>query len=159
MFLDESTSAMDEGLELMLYELIRAELPTTIVVSVSHRATVEQFHGRHLELVGDGEWRLDRSDHVELRPSASARSRLSRYLARMDEMFTPTLDWGNELWTSLVWIAKGWAIAAIATLIDLGADRPVHHVGQAVLARSPAPTSPAPTASRSGSGWRCCCCR
>jgi vitamin B12/bleomycin/antimicrobial peptide transport system ATP-binding/permease protein len=59
-FLDESTSAMDEGLELMLYELIRAELPKTILVSVSHRATVEQFHSRHLELVGEGEWRLDR---------------------------------------------------------------------------------------------------
>ena len=58
-FLDESTSAMDEGLELMLYELIRAELPKTILVSVSHRATVEQFHGRQLELVGGGEWRLD----------------------------------------------------------------------------------------------------
>jgi vitamin B12/bleomycin/antimicrobial peptide transport system ATP-binding/permease protein len=58
-FLDESTSAMDEGLELMLYELIRAEFPYTILVSVSHRSTVEQFHGRHLELIGDGEWRLD----------------------------------------------------------------------------------------------------
>ena len=58
-FLDESTSAMDEGLELMLYELIRAELPDSILVSVSHRSTVEQFHVRHLELVGDGDWRLD----------------------------------------------------------------------------------------------------
>ena len=58
-FLDESTSALDEGLELMLYELIRAECPDAILVSVSHRSTVEQFHGRHLELVGDGEWRLD----------------------------------------------------------------------------------------------------
>lgn len=58
-FLDESTSAMDEGLELMLYDLIRAELPNTILVSVSHRSTLEQFHGRHLELVGGGEWRLD----------------------------------------------------------------------------------------------------
>ena len=29
-FLDESTSAMDAGLELTLYELIRAELPRTI---------------------------------------------------------------------------------------------------------------------------------
>jgi vitamin B12/bleomycin/antimicrobial peptide transport system ATP-binding/permease protein len=58
-FLDESTSAMDEGLELMLYELLRAELPLAVLVSVSHRATVEQFHGRHLELVGRGEWRLD----------------------------------------------------------------------------------------------------
>jgi vitamin B12/bleomycin/antimicrobial peptide transport system ATP-binding/permease protein len=51
-FLDESTSAMDEGLELMLYELIRAELPDTILVSVSHRSTVEQFHDRHLETCG-----------------------------------------------------------------------------------------------------------
>ncbi len=59
-FLDESTSAMDEGLELMLYELLRAELPKTILVSVSHRATVQPFHGRHLELRGAGEWRLDR---------------------------------------------------------------------------------------------------
>jgi putative ATP-binding cassette transporter len=58
-FLDESTSALDEGLELMLYELIRRELPTTILVSVSHRTTVERFHDRHLELVGDGKWRLD----------------------------------------------------------------------------------------------------
>nr|WP_307787046.1 ABC transporter ATP-binding protein/permease [Mycolicibacterium mengxianglii] len=35
------------------------------------------------------------------------------------EMFTPTLDWGNELGISLVWIAKGWAIAAVATLAIL----------------------------------------
>jgi len=58
-FLDESTSALDEGLELTLYELIRTELPEMILVSVSHRATVEQFHARQLELVGDGQWRLD----------------------------------------------------------------------------------------------------
>jgi putative ATP-binding cassette transporter len=58
-FLDEATSAMDEGLELMLYELVRAELSDAILVSVSHRDTLEQFHGRHLELVGDGDWRLD----------------------------------------------------------------------------------------------------
>mgnify|MGYP003711269045 CR=1 FL=1 len=34
-------------------------------------------------------------------------------------MFTPTLDWGSELWTSLLWIAKGWAIAAVATFVIL----------------------------------------
>ena len=70
-FLDESTSAMDEGLELMLYELLRAELPDTIVVSVSHRSTVEQFHDRHLELVGGGEWRLDRLASRTVRPPAA----------------------------------------------------------------------------------------
>ena len=58
-FLDEATSALDEGLELMLYGLVREALPHTIVVSVSHRETVEQHHERQLELLGDGSWRLD----------------------------------------------------------------------------------------------------
>jgi putative ATP-binding cassette transporter len=35
------------------------------------------------------------------------------------DMFTPTLDWGNEWWTSLIWIAKAWAIAAVSTLAIL----------------------------------------
>ncbi len=59
-FLDESTSALDEGLELTLYRLLRAELPETIVVSVSHRHTVAQHHQRLLELLGEGRWRLSR---------------------------------------------------------------------------------------------------
>lgn len=59
-FLDESTSAMDEGMELMLYELIRSALPDAILVSVSHRDTVGQHHDQQLELLGDGRWRLDR---------------------------------------------------------------------------------------------------
>jgi putative ATP-binding cassette transporter len=57
-FLDESTSALDEGLELMLYRLVRSELPETILVSVSHRSTVEQHHTRQLQLLGDGQWHL-----------------------------------------------------------------------------------------------------
>jgi putative ATP-binding cassette transporter len=59
-FLDESTSALDEGLEFLLYQLVRTELPDTILVSVSHRSTVEQHHTHELELLGDGEWRLGR---------------------------------------------------------------------------------------------------
>jgi putative ATP-binding cassette transporter len=59
-FLDEATSALDEGLEFLLYSLVRTELPDTILVSVSHRATVEQHHTHELELLGDGEWRLGR---------------------------------------------------------------------------------------------------
>ena len=35
------------------------------------------------------------------------------------ELFTPTLDWGSEVCTSLVWIAKAWAIAAVCTLAVL----------------------------------------
>ena len=34
-------------------------------------------------------------------------------------MFTPTLDWSSEWLTSLWWIAKGWAIAAVATMVIL----------------------------------------
>ena len=57
-FLDEATSALDEGLEYAVYDLVRTELPTTILVSVSHRPSVEQHHDQHLELRGEGEWRL-----------------------------------------------------------------------------------------------------
>lgn len=55
-FLDESTSALDEGLEMTLYRLLRAELPDTIVVSVSHRHTLRQHHRHVLELRGQGRW-------------------------------------------------------------------------------------------------------
>jgi putative ATP-binding cassette transporter len=57
-FLDESTSALDEGLEMTLYQLVRTELPDTILVSVSHRKTVEQHHNKELKLLGGGEWQL-----------------------------------------------------------------------------------------------------
>jgi putative ATP-binding cassette transporter len=57
-FLDESTSALDEGQEFALYRSLRTELPDCIVVSVSHRGTVEQHHRRRLELLGGGAWRL-----------------------------------------------------------------------------------------------------
>ncbi|BBZ33459.1 ABC transporter ATP-binding protein/permease [Mycolicibacterium confluentis] len=57
-FLDEASSALDEGLEHMLYQLVRTELPDTILVSVAHRSTVGQHHEQRLELLGGGEWRL-----------------------------------------------------------------------------------------------------
>jgi putative ATP-binding cassette transporter len=57
-FLDEATSALDEGLEFALYQLLRSELPDCVVVSVSHRHTVEQHHEQQLQLLGDGQWRL-----------------------------------------------------------------------------------------------------
>jgi putative ATP-binding cassette transporter len=57
-FLDESTSALDAGQEFALYRALRSALPDCIVVSVSHRETVEQHHDQRLELLGGGEWRL-----------------------------------------------------------------------------------------------------
>jgi vitamin B12/bleomycin/antimicrobial peptide transport system ATP-binding/permease protein len=57
-FMDEATSALDGGLEFALYQLLRSELPDCVVVSVSHRHTVQQHHQRRLELLGEGRWRL-----------------------------------------------------------------------------------------------------
>ena len=57
-FLDEATSAVDEGIEHMLYELIRSELPETIVVSVGHRSSLDTMHAGRLELTGGGEWTI-----------------------------------------------------------------------------------------------------
>jgi len=63
-FLDEATSALDEGLEFALYQLLRSELPDCVVVSVSHRPTVEQHHEQELELLGGGPWRLGPVDET-----------------------------------------------------------------------------------------------
>ncbi len=120
-FLDESTSALDEGLEMMLYELVRSELPETILVSVSHRKTVEQHHDKELRLLGDGEWRLDRH-----RGRGRRRRAVRTAVTRPDagnfpgmEMFTQSLDWGNEIAASLIWVAKGWTISALSAVVVL----------------------------------------
>jgi vitamin B12/bleomycin/antimicrobial peptide transport system ATP-binding/permease protein len=66
-FLDEATSALDEGLEFALYQLLRTELPDCVVVSVSHRPTVEQHHDQLLELLGEGRWELRRIEREPAR--------------------------------------------------------------------------------------------
>jgi len=57
-FLDEATSATDEGLEHALYELLRSELPQCMLVSVGHRSTPNAFHSHRLELQADQHWRF-----------------------------------------------------------------------------------------------------
>jgi putative ATP-binding cassette transporter len=64
-FLDEATSALDEPLEFMIYSLVRRELPDTVFVSVTHRSTVNRHHRQHLELLGEGAWRLGLVDGAE----------------------------------------------------------------------------------------------
>lgn len=66
-FVDEATSAMDEGLELTMYQLLRSELPETILVSVSHRSTVERHHQQRLQLLGHGRWELGRVEEEPAR--------------------------------------------------------------------------------------------
>lgn len=50
LFLDEASSAMDEGLEFSMYQLIKENLPDAIIVSVGHRSSLQQFHTQKLEL-------------------------------------------------------------------------------------------------------------
>ena len=62
-FLDEATSALDEGMEHALYTLLREELPDTVIVSVGHRSTLNQFHAERLELLGQGRWQVATLSH------------------------------------------------------------------------------------------------
>jgi putative ATP-binding cassette transporter len=57
-FLDEASSAMDEGLEHAMYWLLREALPAVTLVSVGHRTSLLGFHTRELELLDGGTWRL-----------------------------------------------------------------------------------------------------
>jgi vitamin B12/bleomycin/antimicrobial peptide transport system ATP-binding/permease protein len=55
-FFDESTSALDEGMEHALYSLVRERLPHATVVSVGHRSSLGPLHQRELVLLGNGAW-------------------------------------------------------------------------------------------------------
>lgn len=57
-FLDEASSAMDEGLEYAMYSLLKKSLPQAILISVGHRSSLLDFHAQTLELLGEGKWRL-----------------------------------------------------------------------------------------------------
>lgn len=50
LFLDEATSAMDEGSERKAYEAIRKELKDTTMVSIAHRSTVAVYHSKVVNL-------------------------------------------------------------------------------------------------------------
>jgi putative ATP-binding cassette transporter len=55
-FLDETTSALDEGMEHAIYELVRERMPDCTIVSVGHRSTLQNFHSNELTLLGEGQW-------------------------------------------------------------------------------------------------------
>ena len=54
-----STTAESEAQPTAVISGSEAELPETIVVSVSHRPAIEQHHNVHLRLLGGGEWRVE----------------------------------------------------------------------------------------------------
>jgi putative ATP-binding cassette transporter len=71
-FLDEATSATDEGLEHMLYSLLRQDLPDCMLVSVGHRSTLDPFHTHRLALDGEGGWTKGAMDAVAAAPQRAA---------------------------------------------------------------------------------------
>lgn len=50
LFLDEATSAMDEGSEAQLYRTLKAYLPNTTLISIGHRESLKPLHDREIRL-------------------------------------------------------------------------------------------------------------
>ena len=63
LFLDESTSAVDEKMEAELYAVLARRLPNTTIMSIGHRSAVVGLHQRHLEMTRE-------ADHYTLRDAA-----------------------------------------------------------------------------------------
>lgn len=51
LFLDESTSAMDEVAERAFYLSLRATLPAITVLTIAHRSTLRAVHARHFSVI------------------------------------------------------------------------------------------------------------
>ncbi len=54
LFLDEATASLDEASEAKLYGLLHERLKGTTIVSIGHRSTLTELHGRHVALEHDG---------------------------------------------------------------------------------------------------------
>jgi vitamin B12/bleomycin/antimicrobial peptide transport system ATP-binding/permease protein len=65
LFLDEATTAMDEPMEAAIYQTLREKLPKTTIVSIGHRATIEKYHTRRLEMHPAGEGMFTPKDGVK----------------------------------------------------------------------------------------------
>jgi vitamin B12/bleomycin/antimicrobial peptide transport system ATP-binding/permease protein len=50
LFLDESTSAVEEKMEAELYDALARRLPDTTIISIGHRSTVIALHARHVAM-------------------------------------------------------------------------------------------------------------
>jgi putative ATP-binding cassette transporter len=55
LFLDESSSALDEKLEAEMYGLLAERLPATTIISIGHRSTLAAFHHRRLGMTPEGD--------------------------------------------------------------------------------------------------------
>ncbi len=65
LFLDEASSALDERIESVAYDLLRKELDDSMILSVGHRSSLIEKH--ELLLISenkDGAWKLEKSSDV-----------------------------------------------------------------------------------------------
>jgi putative ATP-binding cassette transporter len=69
LFLDEATASLDEPSEAALYRLLAQLLPATTIVSIGHHASLEAFHRRTVEVVGDGGKHVLRERDEAARPA------------------------------------------------------------------------------------------
>ncbi len=80
LFLDESTSALDEKLEAELYKMLAMRLPDTTLVSIGHRSTLGAFHARRIDMTQTAGGQFTPRDSpaaaagVDLRGAAEGRS-------------------------------------------------------------------------------------
>jgi len=74
LFLDEATSALDETAESELYRLLLERLPNSAIVSIGHRSSLVQFHGRFFELKPDAspQHHLTETSAHDIEPSPDA---------------------------------------------------------------------------------------
>jgi putative ATP-binding cassette transporter len=54
LLLDEATASLDEASEAALYRLIEQRLPRAAIISIGHRATLDAFHTRSIQLAQSG---------------------------------------------------------------------------------------------------------
>jgi putative ATP-binding cassette transporter len=50
LFMDEATASLDDAAEATVYEALKQRLPSTTMVSIGHRPTLQKWHDRRLEL-------------------------------------------------------------------------------------------------------------
>ena len=58
LFLDEASSALDSAAEAKLYGALIERLPRSILVSVGHRDSLGDYHGRRLDWIAPALWRF-----------------------------------------------------------------------------------------------------
>ena len=63
LFLDESTSALDEKLEAELYRMLKQQLPKTTIVTIGHRSSLAAFHARRLDMTETGDRPVQPAGH------------------------------------------------------------------------------------------------